>query len=369
MKIGILTFQNAHNWGASLQAFALKTYLEKQGYEVKIINYINENIQKNYRRSEKVKFQKSGLMSIPIYLYQLIQKAYTAKQIAEKWDMFHEFITQSLLDGDTQIYTAEDIQNSDFDVMIYGSDQIWNPKLTNGLDSVYFGEGIKKARNISYAASMGLKKLEAEDEKKFKQYLANFDYLSVREETLKNYIKELTDKEATNVVDPTLLIEQEEYLKIEVKPKIKDYLLLYEISPNKQMMKIAKKIAKEKHLKIVCLEYKKDMKKMHYKQIANVGPREFIGLLRSAKFVVTNSFHGTVFSILFEKDFYTIPINQSNSRMENLLNICHLKSRYIAEESEVDLESKIDFKTAKENIQQNRKKSIEFLKESLEGKD
>ena len=367
MKIGILTFQNAHNWGASLQALALKTYLEKQGYDVKIINYINEEIEKNYKRREKVKFKFSGPISILKYIYHNIQSCYSAKQMAEKWDNFNEFISQYLLDKDKQIYTKEDVKNSDFDIIICGSDQIWNPKLTNGLDSIYFADGNIKSKKIAYAASMGIKKLEEDDENLFKQYLNNFDRISVREEDLQKYIKELTNKNVTKVVDPTLLLDQEDYLMIEVIPKEKDYLLLYELVPDYKMMKIAKKIAKQRNLKIVCLEYKKDIKKCFYKQLANVGPAEFIGLLHNAKFVVTNSFHGTVFSILFEKEFYTIPINKMNSRIENLLNICELENRCIKGEGEIDLTSKIDFKIAKKNINDNRSASIEFLKKGIKG--
>ncbi len=367
MKIGIITFQNAHNWGAILQALALKTFLQKKGYTVQIINYINPIIQSNYLRKEKVKLNYNGLKSILKYVYHKVQNVYQAKQLAEKWDSFNDFIISSILDNNITIYTKEKIEEENFDIIIYGSDQIWNPELTGGLDDAYLGVQNKKAKKISYAASMGLDCLSKEDENSFKKYLTNFNNISVREEKLKKYIEKITDREAKVVVDPTLLLEREDYLKIAKSTPRKKYLLVYEISRDKKLINIAKRIAKEKKLEIVCLEYKKDIRRFIYKQVANVGPAEFIGLINNAEFIVTNSFHGTVFSVILEKEFYTIPINKVNSRIDNFLKITKLENRIITKLEQVNLKDNIDFLQAKQGINKYRKESMLFLKDSIEG--
>ena len=245
MKIGILTFQNAHNWGAILQLYALKTYLENQGYNVKVINYINPFIEKNYSKKIKIDLKAKNIKSFLREIKKTINKIYTGKQRIEKWNLFNSFIQNEILNNDDKVYKKEDIEKLDLDYIICGSDQIWNPFLTGGLDEVYFGTNNKKAKKISYAASMGIKELPNDEEVKFKNYIKNLNYISVRENTLKKYIEQFTDKEVYKVLDPTLLIDKSEYLKIEKKIDLKNYLLLYTLISNKKLLKIAKKIAKQ----------------------------------------------------------------------------------------------------------------------------
>lgn len=363
-KVGILTFHNAHNWGASLQLYALKTYLENLGYEVKVINYRNKTIESNYLYNQKIDVKVNSVKRVLKYIFLEVEKLYSDSQYKEKWKKFNEFINK-MTDNDDEIKDIEKLSELDVDYFICGSDQIWNYTLTNGLDGVYFCDFNTKAKKIAYAASMGVKSLPDEEEKKFRQYLQNFDNISVREESLKEYAQKMTDKEIEKVLDPTLLLEREAYANIEKKVNLKKYLLLYTLIDDKRLTKISKYIAKKLGLEVVELRYKKSITRIGKKQIANIGPEEFLGLIDGADFVITNSFHGTVFSILFNKKFYTVPIKLVNSRIENLLRITNLEKRCIRNIDEINIEDTINYEDVILKIKEEKNKSEEFLKKSL----
>lgn len=364
MKVGILTFHNAHNWGAALQLYALKEYLKDLGHEVKVINYRNPIIDSNYVKNPVIKLRRKDWKGILIYLYEKINLEYGKKSYKEKWNKFNNFEKQ-MLDNDTTEYTKEDLQNLDIDTFICGSDQIWNPNLTGGLDEVYFCNFETNAKKISYAASMGIKELKPDDENIFKDYINRFDNISVREESLKQYIKKVTDMDVTTVIDPTLLLDVEKYDKIAVKPKEEKYLFLYTLIENKSLYEIAQKIAKERNLKIIELTYSKKIEKLLHNEIANIGPEEFLGYIKYADCVITNSFHGTIFSMLFQKDFYTINAGKVNSRIENVLNIAQIPERCIKSYEDMKKCNKINYENVYKNLNVNALNSKDFLNKVL----
>lgn len=364
MKIGILTFHNAHNWGAALQLYALKEYLKDLGHEVKVINYRNSIIDSNYKKNPVIKLRRKDWKGILIYLYEKINFEYGKKAYKEKWSKFNNFEKQ-MLDNDATEYTKEDLENLDIDMLVCGSDQIWNPSLTGGLDEVYFCNFKTNAKKVSYAASMGVKELKPEYENDFKNYINNFNDISVREDSLKQYIKKVTDKDVTTVVDPTLLLNVEKYDNIAIKPKEQKYLFLYTLIENKNLYKIAKRIAKERKLKIIELSYSKKVEKLLHNEIANIGPEEFLGYIKYADCVITNSFHGTIFSMLFKKDFYTINAGKVNSRIENVLNIAQIPERCIKTYEDMQNCKKIDYENVSKNLNENVLNSKEFLNKVL----
>lgn len=366
MKIGIITFQNAHNWGAILQLYALKTYLQDQGHNVKVINYINPAIAKKYTKERKIDYKVTDIKSSIKVLFKVVNNIYSKKQYLRKWQLFDDFIKKYILDNDIKKYNKDDIEKLNLDYIICGSDQIWNPNLTDGLDETYFGAQKEKIKNISYAASMGIKELPQEEEIKFKRYIKKLNSISVREQTLKDYIERITDKKVEKVLDPTLLLDKSKYEEIEGKIDNKNYLLIYTLEKNKKLLKIAKFIAKQKGLKIIELSYEKDLRNLGHKQVADIGPREFLGLIKNAKFVITNSFHGTVFSIILNKQFYTIPVEKVNSRIEEILKITGLEQRQINYIEEINLEKEIKFDSVIEKLKTEQDKSKTFLKKSLE---
>lgn len=337
MKIGILTFHDAHNYGAVLQAYALKTYLKGLGHNTRIINYHHENLPYGFPRENN-----------PI-----------------RWEKFEVFIKE-LIDNDEKVYIREEeLEKLDIDAWICGSDQIWNTEITGFFNNGLFLNFNTNAKKISYAVSMGIKRLPKEYEEQFRHSLKNLDSISVREETLKEYAKEFVDKNITRTLDPTLLIEEKDYEDLILENNYGKYILIYELVPDKRLIEVAEKLSIETGLKIIELNDKKKAN-YSYNQISDAGPDEFLTLIKNAKFVVTNSFHGTIFSIIFKKEFFTITRTEDrNTRLENILNIVDMKDRLIDNTEDFYKVKKQDYKKAYVNLRKEKQKSIDFLKDAL----
>ncbi len=371
-KIGIITFQNAHNYGGILQLYALKTYLENKGYSVDAINYINKQIESQYPFFPKIPFKTyrkkviiESILKIPI---NVVRNLYSLKQHIIKYKKFNKFIN-NIVKTD-RFYNIKDFKNlNDYDAFVCGSDQIWNPTLTGGLDKVYFCDFNTDATKISYAASMGLKELPELEELKFQRLINNFDYLGVRETTLKDYISKFTNQEVVENVDPTLLLDEKEYTKLIKSNNYGKYIFVYSLVDDNKLFEIAEKLSEEKRLPIVELRYEKIFKHRKYKQVADSGPEDFLGLVKNAEYVVTNSFHGTIFSIIFEKEFYSVYNEWGTSRIKTILEKVGLIDRYINDYEEISKLKSIDFSNVKKEIKKLRKDSCDFLEEALKVKE
>lgn len=337
MKVGILTFHDAHNYGAVLQAYALKKYITKLGYETKVINYHHYTIPDGYPKENN----------------------------EERWEKFNSFI-QELIDYDENVYTSEEeLEKLDIDFWICGSDQIWNPEITRGINKGFFLNFNTKGKKISYATSMGISELPKEYEEEFKKCINQLNEISVREEELKMYLEKLTDKSVRKVIDPTFLLEKEEYSERILENNYGEYVLINELVPDIRLRQVAEKIAKEKNVKIIELNDK--LKEEYFcEQISSASINEYLTLFNNAKAIVTNSFHGTVFSIIFGKEFYTITRQQNrNSRMENILDIVNMSDRLIDKIEELQNVKPQDYIKAYENLDKEINKSKEFLKNVL----
>lgn len=356
MKVGILTFQDAHNYGAVLQAYALKKYLKSLGLDARIINYHHRDIPNGFPRKRKI--EKNSVLNIYKHLYS--KKAHYLR-----WERFEGFIYE-LIDKDKKVYNHEsELSKLDIDVWVSGSDQIWNSDITNGLNKGFFLEFDTKGKKVTYAVSMGIDKLDEKYEEEFKNYINKIDYISVREDTLKEYISNFTDKPVKKVVDPTLLLNESDYEELYLNRIIKDnYLLIYTLGPDDRLKVVAEKIAKERNLKIVEIN---DYKKPNYfcKQISNAGPHEFVTLFKDASYVITNSFHGTIFSIINNKEFITFTRLNRNSRMESLLGMAGLNDRLISKVDEINNIKPIDYKEVKKRMEKEINFSKEFIKEAI----
>lgn len=339
MKVGILTFHDAHNYGAVLQAYALKKYIQQLGHDVRVINYHHETIPDGF--------------------------LYLKEDNYNRWEKFDKFIKE-LINYDTKTYiNEEELEKLDIDVWICGSDQIWNTEITRGFNKGFFLDFETKGKKVSYAVSMGIPSLPAEHEESFKESINKLDRISVREESLKQYAEKFTDKEVIRTLDPTLLLEENDYNNLISENKYGDYILIYALGPDERLTKIANKIAQEKNAKI--LELNDERKEEYFcEQISDAGPDEFLTLIKNAKAIITNSFHGTIFSIIFQKEFYTITRLNRNSRMENILGIIDMKDRLIDKLEDLENVKEQDFKKAYERLSYEKEKSKDFLKKALD---
>lgn len=361
MEIGILTFHYAHNYGAVLQAYALKKILEINGNNVEIINYHNSRIEKCYPfNREKSKISKvinlKEFLDLLSHNIEILRGDITWKK---QHDNFEQWINDNLRVKEEVFYLNPDLSNIKKDVFICGSDQIWNPFLLNGFDPTYFLNFDTTARKIAYAASMGVDILDKKMDKKFFNYLQKLNFITVREKTLKQFILRNMETRVEVALDPVFLLDKEHYLKFAKKPKFDNYLLIYSLTDNTELKKVAKRIAKRKGYKCIELKYFNNIFQHNIKQIAYAGPNEFLGLIANAECIVTNSFHGTAFSMIFNKEFYCISAGSVNSRISDMLTKFKLIDRLLIN-SEIP-ESTINYNNVNSEIAEALKRSKELL--------
>lgn len=321
MKIGILTFHAAHNYGAILQCYALQKYLSAQGHTVEVINYQNEKLISVYKpfcvnrflRKNPISFVK--LLSAELKYYQL------RKERCYKFSCF--------LDNYIPLSHTDMLFKDYYDLILVGSDQVWNYKLTYGFDKFYWGQFDHSGKILaSYAASMH-DNWPKEYNSTIESYLQAFDYLSVRETSLLKKLQEIIpNKVIYQCVDPTLLLNAEDWKAFGKALNItKRYVLVYQVDPNPIAIKIAEKVSTERNLEILYLSARADG--MNSKVIRSSSPQEFVELFMNAEFVVSSSFHGTIFSLMFNKPFYSVRNKGKEERIISLLKPAGLIDRFV----------------------------------------
>lgn len=356
MKIGILTFHCAHNYGAVLQAYALQEKIKETGHEVEIIDYKPDYLTTIYKNFD-LKNIFSGFITSVIRKFVSYTLTYFHK--VKRNRKFDEFIYSNF-----NMHKVSDGKIPDFyDLYVLGSDQIWNKRITKGFDKIYFGNFNTKSGSkiITYAASIGNAKIELEDIDLLNSLIKNIDGISVRESNLVPILKQITNKEIHKVVDPTFLLNPQQWSIMSKKPKIKKkYVLIYRIQSDNQILRIAKEIASQLKCTLIEIPAGVTLKYVTNKYIAT-SPDEFLGWIKHAECIISASFHGTAFSIIFNKPFYAINLNDgSEKRSKDLLESLGLEDRLIHKDSSVTF-SNINFEESKKKLEEMKTKSIEFL--------
>lgn len=375
MKIGIITFNSAHNYGAVLQVWALQEKLKEDGHQVEVINYRPAAIDNLYRVYIPKWITQSELVNRGFHKLQYIKTKIKIPQKAARFKKFENFINH-VLPTTKPYHRFSTLAKADFDydVMIAGSDQIWNSNITKGLSGAYFlNFGNKEIKRISYAASIGKDCFDANEKPKVQSYLKNFDYISVREEKLKHEVEELTTKEVDLVLDPTLLLDKEKYDKIKKNSKIKeDYIFVHNVHLSKidvRLNAIVEEVSKRTGLPVINNRADYDFSN-ELGKFADGGPEEFLGIIAGAKMVITNSFHATVFATIYERNFITVPHFKNPDRMQNLLHMFQLDNHLIkgVEELPDNLNSlAIDYDHVAQLRKSARDTSEKFLEKALHG--
>ena len=364
MKIGILTFHYAHNYGAMLQAYALVTFLRLKGHEAQIIDYRLPFIYDLYELLDFKGFFKRYRRknNVLIALLKSIKNFSKHKNKSLKWYRFEDFLNNSLIKT-SRVYSLGEINKLNFDCVVCGSDQIWNGSLTGGLEPLYFCEGLTAPCKISYAASNGNEIVDTKEWGFFKSYISNFRKISVREKGLSDF---LSNHGIANrvVLDPVFLLDKQLWQDVCGPVSVKRYLLTYSFNENPNFFVEAKKLADKKHLQVVCFLFKRNESlSSDIIQIVDGGPKEFVCYFKEASFVVTNSFHGTAFSVLMQKQFYTVPPLRGRERVDSLLDVLGLSDRIA--NADFDDKAMIDYHEVCGKLNLLRKKSVNFLTEAL----
>ncbi len=328
MKIGIITIHYGLNFGSALQAYALSEYLSMKGNKVEVINYIPDrySIKRRYfSSSRKYSLIKKLLYLVLTFPYKFIYQI-----------IFDKFLKKHLpLGGKITTLEQAKKQYGNYDVLISGSDQVWNNDYNEFIDKMYYLDfGNNTSKKISYAASCGKEEYTYSEWAEIKKYLADFKAIGLREiQSVKFFEEKKINSELT--LDPIFLLNKNEWEQIEQKPRFtyKNYILIYCLDNDEDsLIKIAKLISRQLNLPIVMVAF------CHYWNRFDVdyvyryqSPTNFLWLIHNASFVVTNSFHGVAFSINFEKQFLVCKRKKYNIRLDSILEIFDLKKRYVNE--------------------------------------
>lgn len=366
-KIGIVTFNSAHNYGAVLQAYALQEKLKELGAEPYIINYRNKEIDDNYKILKIITKNRT----IKQIIRDIIVKIVFLPINHKKYSKFEHFMKE-YFNLSKRYNTEEEIKNSfpKYDIYIAGSDQIWNPVRTGDeLSDIYtLNFGDSKTKRVSYAASIGVDSLTEHQKEDFKEKLSILDEVSVREETAQKILNKILNREVKVVLDPVFLQSANKWNEFSEPKKINEkYILVYSIEDNPELIKITDYLSEKTGYKVVYFK-KKSNYKNSLKSVYTSGPREFISLIKNAEYVINNSFHATVFSIIFNKEFYTIPHSIASSRMVDLLSKLKIKNRliYNIKEFKAKEGTLINYGEVNDILEKEKKKSIDYLKEIIE---
>ncbi len=365
MKIGILTFHRADNFGAALQTFALQKFLIDNGHNAFVIDYRCKKIEEVYYIiSPKILFSRKNIIkAINSYMKNL----FVFKEMHEKHKKY-EIFRHEYLNLTESFYKIKN--DLDFDAYIAGSDQIWNFALLGGINKYYLLDfPIKdEALKISFSASSEIAAfpLFIKNQDKIKRCLKDFDFISVRELFLKEELYKYTNKEISVTLDPTFLIRKEIYDKILIRPKENQYVLIYHMAETNEAIELAKQIAISNNTnKIIQIHasFKSPKGKNHKRDL---GPLEILGYIKYANAIVTNSFHGAALSIILEKNFWVINTYKS-SRLKSLLNNAGLESRYIKSISDYKCED-IDYNLVNSKLNPAIEYSKQFIINALNNK-
>jgi len=367
-KIRILSFQNAHNFGAVLQAYGLQQTLINMGYkDVKFLNYNPKYLSNRYNPFRKLTFfPLPGLMHYPGHIIRWL--IFAISSVLRNY-RFNESIKRLLFQTKKELHKLSDFVDEEADIIICGSDQIWNTSLTGSFDDVFFGKipcsGLKKV--ISYAPSTELSSLNEKRAKELVTRFEGFSNISVREQPVKEYLSQYTDAEISVCVDPTIVCGREIFDKIVAPRKVhKPYICVYAYEPHgKLVQELIETIPNyhnyEVHYLLLGARGLSNLSNVYHSEISI---EEFLSYIKYADYIITNSFHGLAFSLLFEKQFNVAFEDGKFVRCQSLLQAVDLVNRFVTDPQYAKWDV-LDYKTIKERLSEIRKSSMNFLIKSL----
>ena len=328
MIIRTITFHHEYNFGAMLQAYALIAYLRSLGHDAKAIDYLAP-----YSPKPKVNFDwvptKYDFCGVR-QLYRFYKKQQNTKE-QQRRDVFEEFYKDNIPVTETQYSSFDELKTNPpiADLYIAGSDQIWNTSFPNGTDPAFYLDFESDARKISYAASVATNGIEQEKIPFVKEKLQNFDAISVREQSAQLLLKSL-GYDSSLVVDPVFLLDAQQWdIFCDNRHADDKYILVYDFDVGgKKLPELAKRLSRLYKCKIYSVG--PFYYKYADKSFVTVGPDAFLSLVKHARCLISNSFHGTAFSIIFRKDFFVVDRRDGlNVRMHDMLERYNLLDRLV----------------------------------------
>lgn len=364
-KIGIITYHRAFSYGAQLQAYALATYLKQLEFNAEVIDY--SDIGEGKRPG-------ISLISIKVFIKTLISYILSIPNEDKRRKRFEYFLNNYIPKSSKRYPTPDSIREieKNYDFFITGSDQVWCPLINLG-DLNFLLNFVKdKNKKFAYAASFGVSQLEPEVFDIYKRCLSEFKRILIRENDGQKLIDEMLGYKPDIVLDPTFLISPLEWSKLSIYPfkKREKYILCFKIiTATPIYYQYIRALHEMTGYKIIHIDTSYRYKRVYGNLYSKGGPLEWLGLIENAAIVVTNSFHGTVFSILFHKPFYTV-LNQNdrNSRIIELTKKFHLEDRLVCQQSPLPAKESIpvDYKGIERLIIDSINESKELIKETFQ---
>ena len=357
MKIGIMTFPNMTSYGCSMQMYGLYRAVERAGGSAEIINYQN-NYMKSGGHTSSGKKQLKRLASRILH--------------ARTFKGFRDFENRMAKFPAAPVHETAQLPAlaKRYGGVICGSDQVWNPHITDTDLSYFLNFCGPETKRIGYAPSFGISEFSEAFKNKIGPELSQFSNLSVREADGAEMVAELTGRDVATVLDPTFLIPREEWEAVEKEhPLAKGrYVLYFPVRPSEALFRYSRELAKKRGATLVVAEsnYARYLKNKdpQVKFALDISPEEWLNLFHHADCVVTNSFHGAAFAIHYQRDFYLDLSSKTNSRLNQLMSLCGLQNRVIGDEA-APWDEAIDYRDVEERLAPEREKSLRYLKQAI----
>lgn len=355
IKIGILTYHRADNFGALLQSYALVTYLREEGYDAEIIDYRCRKIEAQYQVfcPQLLLTRKNVFVSIREYV-ERFKNVRDRKVRRRKIKQFRErYLPMS-------VSCHSILRPLDYDVIITGSDQVWNFHLNKGSENVYLLDFpfLPSTLRVAYAASSEQNGMEKVSSTYLSHCLEQFDKISVREDFIKGFLYGLVGRDVKICLDPTFLLAKEQYERLAIIPSRPKYILVYHMTYAPKVLTLARQIAKERNAELVEL-FGSFIKRSDAYRIVDWSPTEVIGYIAGAEMVFTTSFHGLALSLILRKDVWVVNKGE-NLRQKSLLGMAGLSHRLLSDVKDYDGTS-IDYRQVEERLRPAIDHSKAFL--------
>lgn len=369
-KIGIITFHNSYNCGSMLQAFALQQVVDRlTERKSEIIDFSNEGQKKLYSVCQPNDGVKNIIKNIILAPWH--------KRIARNYESYESFKRRNFRLSHPPIHKSTKLSDADYDIVLAGSDQIWNITIEDG-DDAYFLPWVKNARKVAYAPSFGAKDIAkfSDEPNRYSEYLKSFSDLSIRERNGLEWLENLTGRNAELLLDPTLLLAQENYEKIESHDlKLPSrYIFYYSPGYSRDINNLVRRISKKYTMPVIAFNtktfYVKGMQFLGFRLPEIENPSTYLQLIKNAEMVITTSFHGTVFSTIYRRKFWTVKnggMFGDDDRVKTLMYLLDLEDRMISAEFDDEFNylkeknySKYDYLLKKQ-----QEKAYKYLKKAL----
>ncbi len=368
MKIDVITLHRVRNYGSSLQTLATQMFLNELGCETEIIDYYPERYSsKGLLKRLKNKSKKLG--SNPILL--LMAKIAIAPSYYKKHLVFDDFLRKHINLTDKTYYSEQDLINDlpQADAYCTGSDQVWNSHWNEGVDRPFYLSFLPDgAYRFSYASSIGSEKLKDDEKHEVVPMLEKYRHISVREDSGVKVLQDIGISDVEQVLDPTLLFDAKAWTPyVSDRYKNKKYVVTYNLHHDKRIDQYAAGLAKKYNLKVLNISY-------NWHDIIRSGhlvwcPKieEYLGLIRDAEYVVTDSFHATAFSLIFGTKFIDIYPEQASARLRSILKLTHMENRGFDEMPTIEAaDVAADFGVVHEILMNERKNSVQYMNKVLD---